>query len=61
MEQEKTFSNDATGKGLISKVHKQLIQLNRKKKNVSNRGKDLNRYFSEEDTQSHEKMLNTPN
>ena len=61
MEQEKIFSYDATGKGLISKVHKQLIQINRKKKNVSNIGKDLNRCFFKEDTQSHEKMLNTHN
>ena len=32
MEQKKIFTNDANDKGLISKIDKQLIQLNIKKK-----------------------------
>ena len=46
---EKIFANDAADKGLISKTHKQLIQLNIKNKQ-SNKKMDR-RHFSKEDIQ----------
>ena len=53
MDWEKTFANDVTDKGLISKIWKQLLQFTNKKANnsVEKKPEDVNRPFSEDDTQ----------
>ena len=52
-EWEKIIANETTDKGLISKIYKQLIQLNTRKTDnpIKKWGKDINRHFSKEDIQ----------
>ena len=58
-EWEKIIANEATDKQIISKIYRQLLQLNSRKINdpIKKWAKELNRHLSKEDIQMSKKQM----
>ena len=58
-ELEKTFANDISDKGLVSKIYKEFIKFNNKETHnpIMKWAKDMNRNLTEEDTDTANKHM----